>query len=265
MSYYNNYNQGSNYPYAQGPFNDPNGEPQESASHSYNKRSYRSASSKGGPLEFQIIRPLGVLQENTNSNWSRELNIVSWNNNAPKYDLRDWSPAHNKMSKGISLSLDEMVRLYEILHNEIMYLQSEAMNNNLNAGPINTAENSANTTTTAIAATVNNNSVTSPLTTMTPFMPPKEAPTTPMAPTAMPSLTTDPLALANTMQSTPAQSVAIKAVPTLPSNSTTVSNEQITQFNQPLDHADPTTGANPTEVAELYFEVNNLATTTDQG
>lgn len=34
-----------------------------------------------------------------------------------KYDLRDWSPEHEKMGKGITLSADEVQKLYEILKN----------------------------------------------------------------------------------------------------------------------------------------------------
>jgi hypothetical protein len=51
------------------------------------------------------------------------LNLISWNGASPKYDLRDWAPEHEKMGKGITLSSDEVERLYErkeeYLNNEI--------------------------------------------------------------------------------------------------------------------------------------------------
>ncbi len=39
--------------------------------------------------------------------WTKELNKVSWNGAEPKYDIRDWSPDHEKMGKGITLTDDE--------------------------------------------------------------------------------------------------------------------------------------------------------------
>ena len=47
--------------------------------------------------------------------WTKELNLVSWNGGVPKYDLRDWSPNHEKMGKGITLNADEVQELYKIL------------------------------------------------------------------------------------------------------------------------------------------------------
>lgn len=42
-------------------------------------------------------------------------NLISWNGGASKYDIRDWTPQHEKMGKGITLSKDEIKELYEIL------------------------------------------------------------------------------------------------------------------------------------------------------
>lgn len=39
--------------------------------------------------------------------WTKELNIVSWNGAAPKYDIRDWAQDHEKMGKGITLTEEE--------------------------------------------------------------------------------------------------------------------------------------------------------------
>ena len=47
---------------------------------------------------------------------TRELNLVSWNEREPKYDIRDWSPDHTRMSKGISLSEEEMQKLVELFN-----------------------------------------------------------------------------------------------------------------------------------------------------
>ncbi|KRK40758.1 YdbC family protein [Loigolactobacillus bifermentans] len=65
-------------------------------------------------LQFDIVETIGVLSTNK-SGWTKELNLVSWNGRAPKFDLRDWAPDHAKMGKGITLSNDELDQLRETL------------------------------------------------------------------------------------------------------------------------------------------------------
>lgn len=68
-------------------------------------------------VNYVIKEPIGTISESSKG-WSKELNLISWNGREPKYDLRDWAPGHAKMSKGITLSVDELKRLRELL-NEI--------------------------------------------------------------------------------------------------------------------------------------------------
>lgn len=65
-------------------------------------------------IKYDIIENIGVLSENTRG-WTKELNLISWNNAKPKFDLRDWSPNHEKMGKGITLSNEELESLKELL------------------------------------------------------------------------------------------------------------------------------------------------------
>jgi len=65
-------------------------------------------------LKYEIVETLGVLSENAKG-WTKELNLIKWNDNAPKYDLRDWSPDHERMGKGVTLSMDELATLKDIL------------------------------------------------------------------------------------------------------------------------------------------------------
>lgn len=65
-------------------------------------------------IKFEIIETYGVLSE-TDKGWKKELNLVSWNDNAPKYDLRDWSENHERMGKGITLNNYEFEKLKDIL------------------------------------------------------------------------------------------------------------------------------------------------------
>lgn len=65
-------------------------------------------------IKFEIKEEIGVLSESAKG-WTKELNLVSWNDGAPKYDLRDWSPNHEKMGKGITLNGEEVQELYKLL------------------------------------------------------------------------------------------------------------------------------------------------------
>lgn len=67
-------------------------------------------------IKYEIVKSLGVLSESANG-WKRELNLISWNDRAPKYDIRDWDPEHEKMSKGITLSQEEMEILVDLMKN----------------------------------------------------------------------------------------------------------------------------------------------------
>lgn len=58
-------------------------------------------------FSFEIKEHLGVITTNS-SGWRRELNIVSWNNTEPKFDIRDWNESHEHMSKGITLRREEL-------------------------------------------------------------------------------------------------------------------------------------------------------------
>lgn len=66
-------------------------------------------------ITFEITKELGVISE-TSKGWTRELNLVSWNDREPKFDIRDWSPDHTRMSKGISLTEEEMNKLVELFN-----------------------------------------------------------------------------------------------------------------------------------------------------
>ena len=49
--------------------------------------------------------------------WRKELNLISWNGAAPKYDLREWAPNREKMGKGVTLTEDEVKELCKIIEN----------------------------------------------------------------------------------------------------------------------------------------------------
>jgi len=63
---------------------------------------------------YEVKESLGLIAE-SETGWKKELKIISWNNNIPKYDIRDWSPDCKKMGKGLTFSKEEIIKLKEIL------------------------------------------------------------------------------------------------------------------------------------------------------
>ena len=54
-------------------------------------------------LKYEIMETIAVLSESPKG-WTKELNLVSWNGREAKYDIRDWAPDHEKMTKGVTLT-----------------------------------------------------------------------------------------------------------------------------------------------------------------
>lgn len=65
---------------------------------------------------FEKIKACGVLSES--GDHRKEVNIISWNGQKPKLDVRTWLPS-GKPGKGVSLDQGEMKKLKELLDNEI--------------------------------------------------------------------------------------------------------------------------------------------------
>lgn len=65
-------------------------------------------------VSFEIKEHIAVLSESPKG-WRKELNRVSWNGRDPKFDIRDWSPDHDKMGKGVTFTADEIGELLKAL------------------------------------------------------------------------------------------------------------------------------------------------------
>lgn len=66
-------------------------------------------------IKFEIENELGKISESSKG-WTKELNLISWNGKEAKYDLRDWAPDHEKMGKGITLTIDELKEFRNLLN-----------------------------------------------------------------------------------------------------------------------------------------------------
>lgn len=73
-------------------------------------------------ITFEILKTFGVLSEERGG-WKKELNLVSWNGRAPKLDIRDWAPDHEKMGKGITLTKEEAKKLIDLLQGALLSLE----------------------------------------------------------------------------------------------------------------------------------------------
>lgn len=66
-------------------------------------------------IKFEIEKEIGTISESSKG-WTKELNLISWNGKEAKYDLRDWATEHEKMGKGVTLNLNELKALKELLN-----------------------------------------------------------------------------------------------------------------------------------------------------
>lgn len=65
-------------------------------------------------LKYEIVEQIAVLGESSRG-WTKELNKVSWNDYPAKYDIREWSPDHSRMGKGVTLSDEEFEALRRVM------------------------------------------------------------------------------------------------------------------------------------------------------
>lgn len=66
-------------------------------------------------IKFEIKETIGEISQSPKG-WSKELNLISWNGKEPKYDLREWAPDHEKMGKGVTLTVEELKLLRDLLN-----------------------------------------------------------------------------------------------------------------------------------------------------
>ena len=69
-------------------------------------------------IQYEIVKEIAVLSA-SDSGYTKEINLISWNGKEPKYDVRSFSPNHEKCGKGITLNADEAAALLEALQKEL--------------------------------------------------------------------------------------------------------------------------------------------------
>jgi len=64
---------------------------------------------------FTIVDALVRIPTETGKKFHKELNLISWRGRPPVYDFRGWNEDRSEMTKGITLTGDELKLLKEKL------------------------------------------------------------------------------------------------------------------------------------------------------
>lgn len=68
---------------------------------------------KDNRFKYKLIKKVGVISRNQ-AGWTKEVNIVSYNDKKSVIDIRIWSP-NNKMSRGITIDKKNLKTLIKLL------------------------------------------------------------------------------------------------------------------------------------------------------
>ena len=68
-------------------------------------------------IEYECHKHIGVISANEDESRCVELNIVSFEGRAPRYDLRVWKSKRkgSEIGKGVTMTFDELRSLYGVL------------------------------------------------------------------------------------------------------------------------------------------------------
>lgn len=66
-------------------------------------------------LKYEIVEKIASISGA--NGWDLEVNVISWDDKPAKYDIRRWKreDGEEQMSKGITISSEEWVKLLEII------------------------------------------------------------------------------------------------------------------------------------------------------
>ena len=65
-------------------------------------------------LRIRFRKSSGI--STASNGWKKQLTYTSWNNRGEKFDLRSWNEEHTAMTKGLTLTKDELMKLRDILN-----------------------------------------------------------------------------------------------------------------------------------------------------
>lgn len=65
-------------------------------------------------IQYEIVKEIAALST-SDSGYTKEINLISWNGKEPKYDIRSFSPNREKCGKGVTLTEAEAGKLLAAL------------------------------------------------------------------------------------------------------------------------------------------------------
>lgn len=65
-------------------------------------------------VDWQVVEEIAVLHE-SQGGWKKELNLVSFNGEEPKFDVRWWNQDKTRLGKGFTFTREELAFLFDIL------------------------------------------------------------------------------------------------------------------------------------------------------
>lgn len=79
-------------------------------------------------FEFSVIEKLGVISQSESGNQYFAFNRISYEGNEAKFDLRRWFYTENglRMGKGVTLTLEELKKLREIINDYLDNYEQES-------------------------------------------------------------------------------------------------------------------------------------------
>ena len=68
---------------------------------------------KSNDITFEIMEHIGTIDviDGRDEKWTKEINVVAWNGGKPKIDVRDWNSSHDRMSRGITLTEEQAMKM----------------------------------------------------------------------------------------------------------------------------------------------------------
>ena len=68
-------------------------------------------------VDCRVEREIGTLSESPRG-WKKKINLIVWNGNFAKYDIRTWDP-YGDPKGGVTLTIKELLKLYELIGAEL--------------------------------------------------------------------------------------------------------------------------------------------------
>ena len=70
-------------------------------------------------FHYEVVEHIQTIAEYGSGDYVLELNLISFNGSAPKYDLRKWNRSKDQMLRGVTLSAEEAAKVAAALSSHL--------------------------------------------------------------------------------------------------------------------------------------------------